>query len=130
MSKKNKTQKENSLSQLKNPVIVKLFLQTDDDFTVNGVFQLNQELHFATLEEMRIGIFEFFNTLTFVCDPKTDYRLNSFLGYVNGQEFKDDVNKLGTLMYAGTPFATYSEKAEVGGNQYLTVTVVSRGDTL
>lgn len=130
MSKKNKAQKEQGLSQIQNPVIIKIFIQTDDDFTVNGQFQLKQELHFASLEEMHKGVFTFFDSLNFRCEERTMYRLTSFLEFVRSAEFKADVELLGTLLYPDTPFATYAEKAETGGNQYIIINVLSRGDSV
>lgn len=123
MSKKNKDLKQTAISQIENPIVIQVEIETDDDFKVNGKGSLTQEIQFKTLEEMRSGVLGYIKGFEYTCHPSKQTTVNAFkemLGYL-----VDEVNELGKPFCEGMPELGISNVVRYGGNQTIEIRLVS-----
>lgn len=123
MSKKNKDLKQTAISQIENPIVIQVEIETDDDFKVNGKGSLTQEIQFKTLEEMRSGVLGYIKGFEYTCHPSKQTTVNAFkemLGYL-----VDEVNELGKPFNETHPEDGIFNVVRYGGNQTIEIRLVS-----
>lgn len=118
---KNQTRK---MPAKNKPIVAVITVNTDDDFFVNDVFYIKKEFEFKTLEDLKKGVFEYFNTLEFKPFKDKEYRLEGFLEQVNSEMFKESVSQLGEIILSGTPYEWTINEANAGGNQTIKVQIL------
>ena len=122
---KNKAYKmARKIQEIKNPVVVRVTIDTDDDFKVNDVYRLEKELEFRTLDEMKEGVFKFLGSLEFKKLNASKFKVDSFIELLKSDELRVSVSEIGDVVMPGTPHEWVIDKAFAGGNQSVNIELI------
>jgi len=115
---KNKAYKmARKFQEIENPVVVRVTIDTDDDFKVNDVYRLEKELEFRTLDEIEEGVFKFLGSLEFKRLNASKFKVDSFIELLKSDGLRVSVSEIGDVVMPGTPHEWVIDKAYAGGNQ-------------